>query len=38
MAQFAGDVALNPNDTEETIWHFLCNVRCPRPPGAVKWP
>lgn len=22
--QFAADVAVNPNDTEETIWHLLC--------------
>jgi hypothetical protein len=27
MAQFAADVVSNPNDTEETIWHFLCNAR-----------
>ena len=25
--QFAADVAGNPNDTEETIWHFACNAR-----------
>lgn len=25
--QFAADVAGNPNDTEETIWHFICNAR-----------
>ena len=38
VEQFAIDVAVNPNDTEETIWHFLCNVRRPRPPGAVQRP
>lgn len=27
LEQFQGDVASNPNDTEETIWHFLCNAR-----------
>lgn len=26
-AQFAADVALNPNDTEESIWHMLCKSR-----------
>ena len=27
MAQFALDVTENPNDTEEAIWHYLCNAR-----------
>merc|ERR1740133_824800 len=27
MDQFSNDVAANPNDTEETIWHFLSNAR-----------
>jgi hypothetical protein len=27
MDQFELDVARNPNDTEEMIWHFLCNAR-----------
>ena len=27
MAQFALDVTENPNDTEESIWHYLCNAR-----------
>ena len=27
MAQFALDVTRNPNDTEESIWHYLCNAR-----------
>lgn len=26
-AQFAADVAVNPNDTEEQIWHLLCLAR-----------
>ncbi len=26
-AQFARDVAVNPNDTEEQIWHLLCLAR-----------
>jgi hypothetical protein len=26
-AQFRRDVAVNPNDTEEAIWAFLCEVR-----------
>ena len=26
-AQFRGDVAVNPNDTEEAIWAFLCEAR-----------
>uniref|UniRef100_A0A7S4B1G0 Tetratricopeptide repeat protein n=1 Tax=Chrysotila carterae TaxID=13221 RepID=A0A7S4B1G0_CHRCT len=25
--QFAADVAVNPNDTEESIWHLLCLAR-----------
>ena len=25
--QFSADVAVNPNDTEETIWNFLCVAR-----------
>ena len=25
--QFAADVAVNPNDTEEQIWHLLCLAR-----------
>ena len=25
--QFAADVAVNPNDTEEFIWHLLCRAR-----------
>ena len=28
-AQFRGDVAVNPNDTEEAIWAFLCEARDP---------
>ncbi|CAM9719444.1 unnamed protein product [Scytosiphon promiscuus] len=27
--QFRKDVALNPNDTEEAIWAFLCEARMP---------
>jgi hypothetical protein len=27
MAQFSLDVTQNPNDTEESIWHYLCNAR-----------
>lgn len=27
MAQFSMDVSANPNDTEETIWHMLSNIR-----------
>ena len=27
--QFRKDVALNPNDTEEAIWTFLCEARMP---------
>ena len=27
MAQFVLDVTRNPNDTEESIWHYLCNAR-----------
>jgi len=27
--QFAADVAVNPNDTEEQIWHLLCLSRTP---------
>ena len=26
-AQFREDVAVNPNDTEEAIWSFLCEAR-----------
>jgi len=26
-AQFREDVAVNPNDTEEAIWAFLCEAR-----------
>lgn len=28
-AQFRKDVAVNPNDTEEAIWAFLCDARDP---------
>ncbi|CAM9404504.1 unnamed protein product [Choristocarpus tenellus] len=28
-AQFRKDVAVNPNDTEEAIWAFMCEVRLP---------
>lgn len=27
--QFRDDVAVNPNDTEESIWAFLCEARLP---------
>ena len=27
MEQFELDVTQNPNDTEEMIWHFICNAR-----------
>jgi len=27
--QFRRDVAVNPNDTEEAIWAYLCEVRSP---------
>jgi hypothetical protein len=26
-AQFRDDVAVNPNDTEESIWTFLCEAQ-----------
>ena len=29
-AQFRRDVALNPNDTEEAVWTFLCEARLPQ--------
>ena len=29
-AQFRRDVAVNPNDTEEAVWAFLCEARDPR--------
>ena len=29
-AQFRKDVAVNPNDTEEAIWAFLCDARDPK--------
>ena len=32
-AQFALDVSLNPNDTEESIWHFLSMVQLYREGG-----
>ena len=28
-AQFRRDVAVNPNDTEESIWAFLCEAQMP---------
>ncbi|CAG9463347.1 unnamed protein product [Pedinophyceae sp. YPF-701] len=32
--QFRADVAVNPNDTEEAIWTFLCEAQLPG--GALK--
>ena len=32
--QFKVDVDVNPNDTEEQIWHLLCNAR--RPGGSLE--
>ena len=33
MAQFELDVSVNPNDTEESIWHWLAHVRRLRTEG-----
>lgn len=33
--QFAEDVAVNPNDTEEAIWHLLCEARRS---SSASWP
>jgi tetratricopeptide (TPR) repeat protein len=33
MSQFEEDVAVNPNDTEESIWHWLAHVRLLRAQG-----
>lgn len=32
--QFRDDVAVNPNDTEESIWAFLCEARLQGPDAA----
>eukprot|EP01046_Picozoa_sp_COSAG06_P066276 COSAG06_NODE_16648_length_989_cov_0.670787_2_plen_122_part_00 len=34
MEQFEVDVAVNPNDTEESIWRWLAQVRLLRAEGA----
>mmetsp|Transcript_47924 Transcript_47924/g.95034 ORF Transcript_47924/g.95034 Transcript_47924/m.95034 type:complete len:270 (+) Transcript_47924:121-930(+) len=35
-AQFRRDVAVNPSDTEEAIWAFMCEAQLPQPPQANK--
>jgi hypothetical protein len=34
ITQFRDDVAVNPNDTEESIWAFLCEAQLEGPDAA----